>query len=231
MQILSLIFQVRTGGSLFQNCATGIFLAGCMAMSISLTGQTAIGGITPDNSAMLDVQSTDKGVLFPRMTSTQRSAITSPATGLMIFNTTKRCLEINLGSGTAFWQCVKRVSCGAYIAAGVWKEFSCYNLGAVGATTEAYPFTPGWELNGNYYQWGRNPTCFGKDDANPCSSPVQGAAGPWGQPTLKIMRGLLLVGITPPPQMVPGWMLQLLKQPMTHVLPDSAYPLRLIGME
>ncbi len=148
-----------------------------------LLAQTAIGGNTPDNSAMLDVQSTDKGVLFPRMTTTQRSAITSPATGLMISNTTKRCLEINLGSGTAAWQCVKRVSCGAYIAAGVWKEFSCYNLGAVGATTEADPFTPSWELIGNYYQWGRNPTCFGKDGtdaSNPCSSPVQGAAGPWG---------------------------------------------------
>ena len=41
----------------------------------------------PDNSAMLDVQSTDKGVLLPRLTQTQRNNITSPATGLMIFQT------------------------------------------------------------------------------------------------------------------------------------------------
>jgi uncharacterized protein (TIGR02145 family) len=59
----------------------------------------------------------------------------------------------------------------------------CHNLGA---NTQANPFIPSWELNGNYYQWGRNPTCFGRDDvdaANPCSSPVYGAAGPWGNTT------------------------------------------------
>jgi hypothetical protein len=39
-------------------------------------------------SAMLDVTSTTKGFLPPRMTTTQRDAITSPATGLKIYNTT-----------------------------------------------------------------------------------------------------------------------------------------------
>jgi hypothetical protein len=42
---------------------------------------------TPDPSAMLDVKSTDKGLLIPRMTQAQRNAIVSPATGLMIFQT------------------------------------------------------------------------------------------------------------------------------------------------
>lgn len=41
----------------------------------------------PHNSAMLDVKSTDKGILIPRMTLTQRNAITSPASGLMIYQT------------------------------------------------------------------------------------------------------------------------------------------------
>ena len=66
----------------------------------SIFAQTAIGGSTPDNSAMLDVQSTSKGVLFPRLTTTQRDAIAPAATGLMIFNTSTGCLEINLGSPT-----------------------------------------------------------------------------------------------------------------------------------
>jgi len=44
-------------------------------------------GNNPDNSAMLDVQSTDKGMLIPRMTEAQRDAIALPATGLMIFQT------------------------------------------------------------------------------------------------------------------------------------------------
>lgn len=41
----------------------------------------------PDASAALDVKSTSKGVLVPRMTQAQRNAISTPATGLMIFQT------------------------------------------------------------------------------------------------------------------------------------------------
>ena len=41
----------------------------------------------PDNSAMLDVKSTSKGMLVPRMTSAQRDAIASPASGLLIYCT------------------------------------------------------------------------------------------------------------------------------------------------
>jgi hypothetical protein len=44
--------------------------------------------------------------------------------------------------------------CGAYIAPDVWKEFDCYNLAAIGKVTGADPFTPSWELNGGYWQWG-----------------------------------------------------------------------------
>jgi len=42
-------------------------------------------GTPANNSAMLDVKSTDKGVLLPRMTLTQRDAIINPAEGLMIY--------------------------------------------------------------------------------------------------------------------------------------------------
>ncbi len=41
----------------------------------------------PDNSAMLDVKSTNKGLLAPRMTMMQRDAIVAPATGLLIYQT------------------------------------------------------------------------------------------------------------------------------------------------
>lgn len=41
----------------------------------------------PDESAMLDVRSTDKGMLVPRMTTSQRTSISNPATGLLIFDT------------------------------------------------------------------------------------------------------------------------------------------------
>lgn len=46
-------------------------------------------------------------------------------------------------------------SCGAYVAPGVWKEFECYNLAAIGKTTGDDPFTPSWRLIGGYWQWGR----------------------------------------------------------------------------
>jgi predicted DNA-binding antitoxin AbrB/MazE fold protein len=44
-------------------------------------------GSAPDASAMLDVKSTSKGFLSPRMTAAQRGAIESPATGLMVYQT------------------------------------------------------------------------------------------------------------------------------------------------
>lgn len=44
-------------------------------------------GTTAASSAMLDVKSTTKGLLMPRMTSVQRAAIASPASGLLVFDT------------------------------------------------------------------------------------------------------------------------------------------------
>ncbi|MEN0051065.1 MAG: hypothetical protein AAF806_28630, partial [Bacteroidota bacterium] len=42
----------------------------------------------PDASAMLDVKSTDKGMLVPRMDSTARNAILNPAVGLLVYDST-----------------------------------------------------------------------------------------------------------------------------------------------
>ena len=44
-------------------------------------------GTAADASAILDVSSTTQGVLFPRMTLSQRTAISSPATGLTVYQT------------------------------------------------------------------------------------------------------------------------------------------------
>jgi hypothetical protein len=45
-------------------------------------------GAAPDASAMLDVVSTSRGMLVPRMNSVQRTAIATPATGLYVYDTT-----------------------------------------------------------------------------------------------------------------------------------------------
>lgn len=50
--------------------------------------QIGIGTTTPDASSILDIESTTQGFRPPRMTTTQRTAITSPANGLMVFDTT-----------------------------------------------------------------------------------------------------------------------------------------------
>jgi hypothetical protein len=42
----------------------------------------------PDPAAMLDVKSTSKGLLLPRMNTAQMQGIISPSTGLMVYNTT-----------------------------------------------------------------------------------------------------------------------------------------------
>ena len=49
--------------------------------------QMVIGGSTPSASAVLDLQSTAKGLLVPRMTQAQRTAISSPANSLLIYQT------------------------------------------------------------------------------------------------------------------------------------------------
>lgn len=49
-----------------------------------------IGNTTPEVSAKLELSSTTQGFLFPRMTSAQRLAIGSPATGLMVYQTDSR---------------------------------------------------------------------------------------------------------------------------------------------
>lgn len=50
-----------------------------------------IGTVTPDPSSILDLSSTDKGLLTPRLTSTQRLAIVNPANGLLVFDIDINC--------------------------------------------------------------------------------------------------------------------------------------------
>jgi len=55
-------------------------------------------GTPADPSALLDVSSNSKGVLFPRMTTAKRDSIVLPVQGLIIYNTTTNCLNYFNGS-------------------------------------------------------------------------------------------------------------------------------------
>jgi uncharacterized protein (TIGR02145 family) len=69
------------------------FAATAQSVGINTDGSAA------NASAMLDVKSTTKGFLPPRMTTIERDLIASPATGLVLFNTTTNGLEIKSSTG------------------------------------------------------------------------------------------------------------------------------------
>ena len=60
---------------------------------ISNAQNVGIGTTTPNANAVLEIKSTDKGVLFPRLTTAQRNTISNPPNGLHIFNTDERCIN------------------------------------------------------------------------------------------------------------------------------------------
>ncbi|MCF8234645.1 MAG: hypothetical protein K9G67_06695 [Bacteroidales bacterium] len=84
-----------------------IFTIALLIGGTGLFAQVAINkdGSEPDASAMLDVQSTEKGMLVPRMTEAERDAISDPAKGLLIFCTDDNNFYMNKGTaGTPDWQ-------------------------------------------------------------------------------------------------------------------------------
>lgn len=82
---------------------------GGVAIGANMTGAT---NPTPDGRAVLDLQSTEKGFLLPRLTTTQRDAMGNTlAEGLMIYNTTNDCIEwwdtkATPNGGNGFWNSV-----------------------------------------------------------------------------------------------------------------------------
>ncbi len=70
-----------------------LFTFSILMLSFSfLEAQVGIGTNTPHASAMLEVQSTNSGILLPSMTSSQRAAISTPASGLHVYDTDTKSL-------------------------------------------------------------------------------------------------------------------------------------------
>jgi hypothetical protein len=67
-------------------------------MRIKQDGSVGIGTATPNASALLDVSSTTKGFLPPRMTNAEMVAIATPAAGLVVYDTTNN--KLNVYDGT-----------------------------------------------------------------------------------------------------------------------------------
>lgn len=83
-----------------------------VAVIVIQAQSVGIGTTTPSNSAQLDITSTSKGILIPRLSTTQRDAIATPANGLMIYNSTTK--QYNFFNGIK-WQNVNGIPKGAMV--------------------------------------------------------------------------------------------------------------------
>jgi hypothetical protein len=81
----------------------GFFTNGTVKMHIDTNGIVGIGTTAPNAAALLDVTSTTQGFLPPRMTTTERNAISAPPAGLVIYNTTTNKLNVRTASS---WEAV-----------------------------------------------------------------------------------------------------------------------------
>lgn len=91
---------------IFQKIMKHFFAITLLALPMFLSSQGVLvgtSGQSPDPSATFEVRSSQGGFLLPRMTTTQRNAIPTPAQGLQIFNTTTGCVDLYFSTG---WRAV-----------------------------------------------------------------------------------------------------------------------------
>jgi hypothetical protein len=110
--------QLSIGNQILDGAVVDVFSKGALSTDLAIrvrnsantqddfvvtgTGQTKIGstGALLSPSALCQMDSTTRGVLFPRMTTVQRNAIAAPALGLFVFNTTTN--QLNMWNGAAW---------------------------------------------------------------------------------------------------------------------------------
>ncbi|MAY21341.1 MAG: cell wall anchor protein [Flavobacteriaceae bacterium] len=66
---------------------TNLLLLSILMLTVTAYAQVGIGTTNPDPSSAMEISSTEAGMLTPRMTTAQRNAIASPATGLLVYDT------------------------------------------------------------------------------------------------------------------------------------------------
>ena len=71
-----------------ESSGAGIQIGSGVNMFFSNNGRIVVNSTTTDASAIFKIDSTTQGFLPPRMTTTQKNAIASPATGLILYDTT-----------------------------------------------------------------------------------------------------------------------------------------------
>ena len=140
-----------------------LLLSVVMITGLSLPAQVAVNtdGSNPDTSAMLDVNSSNKGILIPRVTQSEIEAIANPANGLMVFNTDANKLfiyiasefkwkEVLFGSGEILYPASISISTGGSCANTTVSGFyiaACELLASQSVSIEATVSAPGaWSI-------------------------------------------------------------------------------------
>ncbi|MFT3678715.1 MAG: hypothetical protein QM791_00495 [Ferruginibacter sp.] len=127
-----------------------LFVAGIKLVSAQSVG---IGTNSPVSSAVLDISSNNKGLLMPRLSSTQRKAIVSPANGLIVFD----------NNTSSYW----------YFSNGNWKEISGNSI-----TTDSV-LTVGQQA-GSLVSYNINSALSGYSDTSAYIYDSGGPSGPYG---------------------------------------------------
>jgi hypothetical protein len=84
-----------------------LFICAFIVPSYCLFAQQGIGVINPDASSVLEIASSKKGVLLPRLSTVQINAIVAPARGLIVIDTTENCVKLYDGFS---WECAAKLS-------------------------------------------------------------------------------------------------------------------------
>ena len=125
------------------------FTAGANAQSVAINTD----GSTANASALLDLKSTNQGLLPPRMTETQRNAISAPAAGLIVYCTNCGAGEPQYYNGTSWVNMVGGTATVPIpsVTSTTGKIWMDRNLGATQVATSSTDAAS----YGDLYQWGR----------------------------------------------------------------------------
>lgn len=95
-------------GNTFRNMRKILLLMGCCSFLVIANAQSiGIGTSSPNSSAALDITNTGKGLLIPRMPTTQINSIANPAKGLLVYDSMLNQLMVNMGTpASPDWQTI-----------------------------------------------------------------------------------------------------------------------------
>jgi uncharacterized protein (TIGR02145 family) len=152
-----------------------VFSAALFVVSFTTVAQVGVGTTTPDASAALEIESTTKGFLPPRMTLVQINAIATPVEGLMVYclDCTTKGLFVN--NGTKFINITNGMGVNTTVVeltgpgGGVWMD---RNLGA----TQVAASSTDADSYGDLYQWGRDSDGHESRDSNTTATTATSAA-------------------------------------------------------